>query len=55
MDIRDGSFDIILSEVGEIKKELRRIANYLEVIAKLSQAELLFKYGKEIEIKEENK
>lgn len=42
----------LLIEISEIKKELKRIANYLEVIAKKTQVEALLKYGREIEIKE---
>lgn len=53
MNDKEETLTIILTEIGEIKKELKRIANYLEVIAKFYKAELLFKYGKEVEIKED--
>jgi|GEM_PF-2180613 vesicle coat complex subunit len=43
----------ILKELTEISKEIRRIANYLEVIAEKSSIEAMAKWGRIIKIKKE--
>jgi vesicle coat complex subunit len=43
----------ILKELTEISKEIRRIANYLEVVAEKSSIEAMAKWGRIIKIKKE--
>ena len=43
----------ILKELTEISKEIRRIANYLEVIAEKSSIEAMAKWGQIIKVKKE--
>lgn len=45
----------LLEEISGIRKELKRIANYLEVVAEKSQAEALIRWGRYIKVEEKEK